>query len=77
LIELNRYLDEFEDIEKPKRDEIKELKYYSLERFLVLCSVLNSEKIRGNKNIQKKLQKYIKDSYFQKWIQSLQKNKVF
>jgi hypothetical protein len=44
------------------------LKHYSLERFLVLCSVLNSEEIRKNKDVQDKIKDLFEDSYFKKWL---------
>lgn len=43
-------------------------KIYSLERFLVLCSFLNSENIRNSKNVREKVLKYIKDPYYLKWL---------
>ncbi|WP_291108505.1 RNA-directed DNA polymerase [Flavobacterium sp. UBA6195] len=48
----------------------KMTKPYSLNRFLVLCSVLNSEVIRKNKDIQKKVLEYVKDPYFRKWLET-------
>jgi hypothetical protein len=41
---------------------------YPLGKFLVLCSVLNSEKIRTNKAIQEKIKQHIFDPYYLKWI---------
>lgn len=41
---------------------------YPLGKFLVLCSVLNSEKIRTNRAIKKKVMEHIKDPYFLKWL---------
>lgn len=43
---------------------------YPLPKFLVLCSVLNSEKIRTNKGVQNKVKLHIKDPYYQKWLDS-------
>lgn len=48
----------------------KMTKQYSLTRFLVLCSVLNSESIRKNKEIKKKVLEFIKDPYYLKWLDS-------
>ena len=44
-------------------------KPYSLQRFLVLCSVLNSEKIRNNKDIREKIVQFIIDPYYLKWLE--------
>ena len=44
------------------------LSYYTLERFLVLCSVLNSKEIRRDKDVIKNVKKHIKDPYFRKWL---------
>lgn len=41
---------------------------YPLGKFLVLCSVLNSEKIRSDKKIKEKIKKYIFDPYYLKWL---------
>jgi hypothetical protein len=41
---------------------------YPLAKFLVLCSVLNSEKIRTDKLIKEKIKYRIKDSYYLKWL---------
>lgn len=41
---------------------------YPLSKFLVLCSVLNSEKIRGDKSIKKKILHQISDPYYLKWL---------
>ncbi|MBI3755644.1 MAG: RNA-directed DNA polymerase [Deltaproteobacteria bacterium] len=41
---------------------------YPLGKFLVLCSVLNSEKIRTNKLIKEKIKRQIKDPYYLKWL---------
>lgn len=48
----------------------KMTKSYSLPRFLVLCSLLNSEKIRKNEDIKKKVLNFIKDPYYRKWLDS-------
>ncbi len=41
---------------------------YPLPKFIVLCSVLNSEKIRTDKNIQELVIKHIKDPYYRRWL---------
>lgn len=41
---------------------------YPLGKFLVLCSVLNSEKIRTNIIIRDKIKEHIFDPYYLKWI---------
>ncbi|WP_298313624.1 RNA-directed DNA polymerase [uncultured Aquimarina sp.] len=43
-------------------------KRYPLSKFLVLCSLLNSEKIRTNEIIKSKVKEYIVDDYQKKWI---------
>jgi hypothetical protein len=43
-------------------------KPYSLQRFLVLCSILNSPRIRNNKDIRNNIKRYIFDPYYLKWI---------
>jgi len=43
---------------------------YPLPKFLVLCSVLNSEKIRTNEDIKKSILENIKDPYYRKWLDS-------
>ena len=43
-------------------------KPYPLEKFLVLCSVLNSEKIRTNKNVKVKILESVKDPYYLRWL---------
>lgn len=43
---------------------------YPLAKFLVLCSVLNSEKIRVDRNIQSKIKESISDPYYLKWLDS-------
>ncbi|MDE0536105.1 hypothetical protein, partial [Tenacibaculum sp. L6] len=43
-------------------------KIYPLSKFLVLCSVLNSEKIRTNKEIKEKVKKSISDPYYLRWL---------
>jgi len=42
---------------------------YPLAKFLVLCAVLNSEKIRVNPDIRRKVLEYIKDPYYRKWLE--------
>lgn len=41
---------------------------YPLSKFLVLCSVLNSENIRINANVKSKILEHIKDPYYLKWL---------
>lgn len=41
---------------------------YPLGKFLVLCSVLNSSKIRENNNVKEKVSEYITDPYYRKWL---------
>ena len=41
---------------------------YSLSRFLVLCSVLNSNNIRQDPTIKENIQKFIVDPYYNKWL---------
>lgn len=41
---------------------------YPLSKFLVLCSVLNSEDIRTNPDIRRKILDYIFDPYYLKWL---------
>lgn len=43
-------------------------KPYPLPKFLVLCSVLNSEKIRTNNEIREKVLECISDPYFLRWL---------
>ncbi|GIP17527.1 hypothetical protein J40TS1_31690 [Paenibacillus montaniterrae] len=43
---------------------------YPLWKFLVLCSVLNSEKIRTNESIKKKIVEHVKDPYYLYWLES-------
>lgn len=43
---------------------------YPLQKFLVLCSVLNSELIRIDAGVQAKVLEHIKDPYFLKWLDS-------
>lgn len=45
-------------------------KPYPLGKFLVLCSALNSEKIRSNKLIRDKIRDHITDPYYRHWITS-------
>ncbi len=46
----------------------KNLNDYSLSRFLVLCAILNSSKIRESIDVKRKIKQYIKDPYFKKWL---------
>lgn len=41
---------------------------YPLSKFLVLCSVLNSEKIRNNQQYKDKIKENILDPYYLKWL---------
>jgi len=41
---------------------------YPLGKFLVMCSALNSEKIRSNKMIRKKIKEHVSDPYYRKWL---------
>ncbi|XOJ00370.1 RNA-directed DNA polymerase [Paenibacillus polymyxa] len=41
---------------------------YPLPKFLVLCSVLNSEKIRSDEYVKEKIISYITDPYYLKWL---------
>lgn len=54
----------------------KKLSVYSLQRFLVLCSVLNSENIRSDKNVQMKIKSFIKDSFQKKILREEYKIKI-
>lgn len=42
---------------------------YPLQKFLVLCSFLNSEIYRNDPDIQKNIKEYIKDEHYRKWIE--------
>lgn len=42
---------------------------YTLPRFLVLCSVLNSENVRMNKTVRKDVLDFVRDPYYRKWIE--------
>lgn len=46
----------------------KKLNFYSLERFLVLCSVLNSDAVRQTRGINEKVNKFINDNHYKKWL---------
>jgi len=46
----------------------KKLNFYSLERFLVLCSVLNSDSVRQMPGMDTKIKRVVKDNYFEKWL---------
>jgi len=41
---------------------------YPLPKFMVLCSVLNSEKIRSDDNVKKSVLEHVKDPYYRKWL---------
>lgn len=41
---------------------------YPIGKFLVLCSVLNSKKIRTDEQIKRKIKHQIKDPYYLKWL---------
>ena len=43
---------------------------YPLQKFLVLCSVLNSEAIRTDEDVKEKVLEHIKDPYYLKWLDS-------
>jgi hypothetical protein len=43
-------------------------KPYSLARFMVLCSVLNSEDIRKDVAVKKKVIETVRDPYFLRWL---------
>ncbi|MRT93632.1 RNA-directed DNA polymerase [Ancylomarina sp. 16SWW S1-10-2] len=45
-------------------------KRYPLSKFLILCSLLTSEKIRTDKTVHKYINEYIDDEYYRKWIES-------
>lgn len=47
----------------------KKQRPYPLQKFMVLCSVLNSEKIRTNTSIKQKILEHIKDVYYLKWLE--------
>jgi len=34
----------------------------------VLCSVLNSDKIKNNKDVRNNIVKFVKDPYYLKWL---------
>ena len=42
---------------------------YPLPKFLVLCSVLNSEKIRKNEDVKEAILEHVKDPYYRKWLE--------
>lgn len=44
-------------------------KTYPLQKFLVLCSFLNSETYRNDKDISEKIKYHIDDSYYRKWLE--------
>ena len=41
---------------------------YPLSKFIVLCSVLNSEKIRTDPDVKKAILNHVKDPYYRKWL---------
>ncbi|MGB0372243.1 MAG: RNA-directed DNA polymerase [Opitutales bacterium] len=41
---------------------------YPHSKFMVLCSLLNSEEIRKNSTIQQKVPKYLKDPFHRRWL---------
>lgn len=41
---------------------------YPLPKFLVLCSILNSEKVRTDNGIKKAILEHVKDPYYRKWL---------
>jgi Reverse transcriptase (RNA-dependent DNA polymerase) len=41
---------------------------FNLQKFLVLCAVLNSDKVRHNSEVRKKIRTQIKDAYYVKWL---------
>jgi hypothetical protein len=43
---------------------------YPLGKYLVLCSVLNSETIRNDASIKLKIKKHINDPYYLKWLEA-------
>lgn len=57
---------------EPKMDmylfPTKKQQPYPLGKFLVLCSALNSEKIRKSKQIAKKIGEHVLDPYYRRWI---------
>ena len=57
---------------EPKMDmylfPTKKQKPYPLGKFLVLCSALNSEKIRKSKSIAKKIGEHVLDPFYRRWI---------
>ncbi|MGD6992751.1 RNA-directed DNA polymerase [Sutcliffiella horikoshii] len=48
----------------------KRQKVYPLSKFLVLCSILNSNKIRNSEEITTKIKRSVKDPYYIKWLDS-------
>jgi Reverse transcriptase (RNA-dependent DNA polymerase) len=66
----------FSKIEKLDRKLIPYLfpkskqKHYPLPKFLILCNVLTSEKIRTDLLINQKIKEYIKDPFYLKWLHS-------
>ena len=46
----------------------KKQRPYPLGKFLVLCSVLNSDKIRKSKSIAKKIGEHVLDPFYRRWL---------
>lgn len=44
-------------------------KQYPLSKFLILCSILNSEVIRRDLGIRRKIKEYVNDAYYLKWLE--------
>lgn len=42
---------------------------YPMQKFLVLCTFLNSKKYREDKDVKKKILKYITDPFYKKWLE--------
>jgi hypothetical protein len=45
-------------------------KPYPLPKFLVLCSILNSEKVRQNGDVKGAILQHVEDPYYRKWLDS-------
>ena len=50
-------------------------KIYPLQKFLILCTFLNSEKYLKNQNVKEKIDEYINDPFYKKWIQQIYETK--
>lgn len=61
-------LQELNKILTPYLFTIKKQNPYPLPKFLVMCSVLNSEKIRTDKTITSRILSNISDPYYRKWL---------